>query len=350
MSISEGEGRNSIKVFLITLIILFCTVKTNVFANSLYQRWGSGKLIFVNMPCMANVYVEAYELSLNNKVIGYIGNPDTVETVLNKIKQTYIDKASEKGVLVKEVNFDTKIDLKKNMIQSKDLSSVEDITSKIMLANDILEEPLLDVTIEAEIDEIASIEPAVEVIKLEDKYLGENTIEEGKWGEKKVKKKVTFINGKESESEIISESVLKEAESTKIYKGIKNPINSNMAFLAHPTRGGVITSVFGEKSRGGHRGVDIAVPSGTPIGAACDGVVSFVGYDDIYGNMVKIKHDDNTETLYAHASYILTELGKEVKKGETIAKVGSTGRSTGPHLHLELIYKGNPINPVDYIS
>jgi len=49
-------------------------------------------------------------------------------------------------------------------------------------------------------------------------------------------------------------------------------------------------------------------------------------------NMVKIKHDDNTETLYAHASYILTELGKEVKKGETIAKVGSTGRSTGPHL------------------
>ena len=345
MSISEGEGRNFIKVFLITLLILFFTVKTNVFANSLYQRWGSEKLIFVNMPCMANVYVEAYELSLNNKVIGYIGNPDTVETVLNKIKQTYIDKASEKGVLVKEVNFDTKIDLKKNMIQSKDLSSVEDITSKIMLANDILEEPLLDVTIEAEIDEIASIEPA-----LEDKYLGENTIEEGKWGEKKVKKKVTFINGKESESEIIYESVLKEAESTKIYKGIKNPINSNMAFLAHPTRGGVITSVFGEKSRGGHRGVDIAVPSGTPIGAACDGVVSFVGYDDIYGNMVKIKHDDNTETLYAHASYILTELGKEVKKGETIAKVGSTGRSTGPHLHLELIYKGNPINPVDYIS
>ena len=102
MSISEGEGRNFIKVFLITLIILFCTVKTNVFANSLYQRWGSEKLIFVNMPCMANVYVEAYELSLNNKVIGYIGNPDTVETVLNKIKQTYIDKASEKGVLVKE--------------------------------------------------------------------------------------------------------------------------------------------------------------------------------------------------------------------------------------------------------
>lgn len=239
MSISEGEGRNSIKVFLITLIILFFTVKTNVFANSLYQRWGSEKLIFVNMPCMANVYVEAYELSLNNKVIGYIGNPDTVETVLNKIKQTYIDKASEKGVLVKEVNFDTKIDLKKNMIQSKDLSSVEDITSKIMLANDILEEPLLDVTIEAEIDEIASIEPTVEVIKLEDKYLGENTIEEGKLGEKKVKKKVIFVNGKESESEIISESVLKEAESTKIYKGIKNPINSNMAFLAHPTRGGV---------------------------------------------------------------------------------------------------------------
>ena len=71
---------------------------------------------------MSNVYVEAYELSLNNNVIGYIGSLDTVETFLNKIKQTYINKASEKGVLVKEVNFDTKIDLKKKILQSKDLS------------------------------------------------------------------------------------------------------------------------------------------------------------------------------------------------------------------------------------
>lgn len=350
MSISEGEGRNFIIVFLSTLIILFSTVKTQVFANSLYAEKGEFEYVVEGVSCMANIYVEAYELSLNNNVIGYIDNPDTVEDVLNEIKEKYVKKASESGVLVKEVNFDTKVDLKKNSVLSQDISSVDEISSKILLSNKILDEPLVEITVEAEVEEIVPIEPAVEVIKVDDKYLGDNTVENGKEGEKKIKKKMTFVNGKEESSEIVSELILKGAESTKVYKGIKDPINSNMTFLSHPTRGGVVTSVFGEKSRGGHRGVDIAVPSGTPIEAACNGVVSFVGYDDIYGNMVIIKHDDNTETLYAHASEILTESGKEVKKGETIAKVGSTGRSTGPHLHLELRYKGNPINPIDYIN
>lgn len=350
MSISEGEGRNFIRVFLFTLIILLSTVKTDIFANSFYAERGALEYNFEDVRCMANIYVEAYELSLNNNVIGYIDNPSTVEDVLNEIKQRYIKKASDIGVLVKEVNFDTKVDLKKNSIPSQDISSVDEISSKILLSNKILDKPLIEITVEAEVEETVAIEPAVEVIKVDDKYLGDSTIEEGKEGEKKVKKKMTFINGVEENSEIVSELVLRDAESTKVYRGVKNPISSNITFLSHPTRGGVVTSVFGEKSRGGHRGVDIAVPSGTPIGAACDGIVSFVGYDDIYGNMVIIKHDDNTETLYAHASEILTEVGKEVKKGETVAKVGSTGRSTGPHLHLELRYKGNPINPVDYIS
>lgn len=348
MSISEGEGRNFIKVFLFALIVLFFSSKNDILASSLYCDKGESNLI--DKTCMANIYVEAYELSLNDSVIGYIDSPDTLESILNKIKQKYINKALEKGVLIKEIKFDTKIDLKKNSISSQNISSEDEILSKILLANSILDKPLIDVTIEVEVDETTLIEPSVEVIRVQDNYLGDNTIEEGQNGEKKIKKKITFKNGKEINSEIISELVLKEAETTKVYRGIKNPIIDKMTFLSHPTRGGVVTSVFGEKSRGGHRGVDIAVPSGTPIGAACDGIVSFVGYDDIYGNMVKIRHDENTETLYAHTSEILIDIGKEVKKGEAIAKVGSTGRSTGPHLHLELIYKGNPINPVDYIN
>lgn len=348
MSISEGEGRNFIRVFLFTLIVLFCGFETSVSARALYLDRGENRLI--DKTCMANIYVEAYELSLNDNVIAYIESPYIFDSVLEKIKQKYIKKASEDGFLIREVKFDTKVDFKKNSILSENISSEDEVLSKILLANSILDEPLIDVTVEVEIDETTLIEPAVEVIKVQENYVGDNTVKEGKSGEKKIKKKLTFKNGKEIDSEIISEYVLKEAESTKVYRGIKNPITDNMTFLFHPTRGGIVTSAFGERSRGGHRGVDIAVPSGTPIGAACDGIVSFVGYDDIYGNMVKIRHDENTETLYAHTSEILTDIGKEVKKGETIAKVGSTGRSTGPHLHLELIYKGNPINPVDYIN
>lgn len=349
MNISEGEGKSKVFVFLFTLIILFTTFNTKVFANSFYSEKGEFEYIVEDVECMANIYVEAYELALNNNVVGYISSPDIVDEVIKNIEDKYYTRASNKGFSVEGIDFDTKIDLRKNSILTSEISSAEEISKMILDVNDSIPDPLVKITVEAEKEETVAIEPAVEVIKVDDMYLGDKKVEEGKEGEKVVKKKLTFVNGKEIDSEIVNQNVIKEAESTRVYKGIKNPIVSNMAFLKHPTRGGVVTSAFGERSRGGHRGVDIGVPSGTPIGAACDGVVTYVGYDDIYGNMIKIRHDDNTETLYAHASEILTTVGREVKKGETIAKVGSTGRSTGPHLHLELIYKGNPINPVDYI-
>lgn len=349
MSISEGEGRNKIFVFLFTLIILCTTPGSKVFAKSFYAEKEEFEYVVEDVECMANIYVEAYELSMNNNVVGYIRNPEVVKDIIENVKDKYSNKVSNKGFSVDEVNFDTKVDLRKNSILTSEISSADEISKMIVDINDSISNPLVKIEVEAEKEETIAIEPSVEVIKVDDMYLGDKKIEEGKEGEKVIKKKFTFINGKETGSEIVNQNIIREAESTRVYKGIKNPIVSNMAFLNHPTRGGVVTSVFGEKSRGGHRGVDIGVPTGTPIGAACDGVVTYVGYDDIYGNMVKIRHDDNTETLYAHASEVLTTVGKEVKKGETIAKVGSTGRSTGPHLHLELIYKGNPINPVDYI-
>lgn len=350
MTVSEGEGKSKYFVFLFTLIILCIIFNTKVFANSFYAEKGEFEYIVENVECIANIYVEAYELSLNNSVIGYVSSPEVVEEVLNNIEDNYSKRASNKDFTVNDIKFDTKVDLRKNSILIGEISSVEEISNLILDINDKIPNPLINITVEAEKEEMETIEPDVEVIKVDDMYLGDKKIEEGKCGEKVVKKKLTFVNGKEVKNEIVNQNIIREAKSTKIYKGIKNPISSDVAFLSHPTRGGVVTSAFGELSRGGHRGVDIGVPSGTPIGSACDGIVTYVGYDDIYGNMVKIRHDDNTETLYAHASEILTTVGKEVKKGETIAKVGSTGRSTGPHLHLELIYKGNPINPVDYIS
>lgn len=348
MNVLESKGRNNI-IFLFSLIILLFTFKCDVLGNSLYAEKGDFEYSVEDAKCMANIYVEAYELFLNDRFVGYVANEDTVNKALKNIENKYAAKASKKGFLVEDVNFETRIKLKKNSVLDQEVSDVEKLSEDIAETNELLNGSLGKIIVETKKEEIVAIEPAIQVIKVDNMYLGDKKIEDGKEGEKKVKKKVTFINGKEISSEMLEQQVLKDAEDTKVYKGIKNPIDSSVEFLSHPTRGGVVTSVFGEKSRGGHRGIDIAVPSGTLIGAACDGVVTFVGYNDIYGNMVKIRHDDNTETLYAHASEILTTEGEEVKKGETIAKVGSTGRSTGPHLHLELIYKGSPINPVDYI-
>lgn len=97
-----------------------------------------------------------------------------------------------------------------------------------------------------------------------------------------------------------------------------------------------------------HKGIDFAAPFGTPIFAAGHGVVEEIGNKGAYGNYIKIKHNNNYSTAYAHASSFAKTLkkGTKVKQGEIIAYVGSTGRSTGPHLHYELIESGKQINPL----
>jgi len=94
-----------------------------------------------------------------------------------------------------------------------------------------------------------------------------------------------------------------------------------------------------------HGGIDFAAPTGTPIRAAKDGEVLFAGKRGGYGNTVVIDHGGKTETLYAHASELLVKPGEKVRAGDQIAKVGSTGKSTGPHLHFEIRENGKRVDP-----
>jgi len=94
-----------------------------------------------------------------------------------------------------------------------------------------------------------------------------------------------------------------------------------------------------------HTGIDIAVPYGTPVEAAGAGVVVFVGYNGDYGTMITIDHGNGYQTSYCHLSRVLTAVGKRVTKGEVIGRVGTTGRSTGPHLHFGVTLNGVLINP-----
>ena len=99
-----------------------------------------------------------------------------------------------------------------------------------------------------------------------------------------------------------------------------------------------------------HNGIDIAAPVGTPILAARDGIVTTAHFDRVYGNFVKIKHAGGDITWYAHASELLVEVGDEVKRDQVIAKIGSTGLATGPHLHFELRSLGRSVNPMNYLE
>lgn len=99
-----------------------------------------------------------------------------------------------------------------------------------------------------------------------------------------------------------------------------------------------------------HSGLDFTADSGTPIYAAADGVVKFASRHAGYGKLVKIDHGSGLETRYAHASKILVKPGERIAKGQMIAKVGSTGRSTGPHLHYEIRLNGVALDPRKYLK
>ncbi len=113
---------------------------------------------------------------------------------------------------------------------------------------------------------------------------------------------------------------------------------------------GTLTSGYGWRWGRMHDGIDIAAPTGTPIMAAAPGVVTFAGWNSGYGYLVEIQHPDESLTLYAHNSQILVQEGQTVAQGELISKMGSTGRSTGPHLHFEIHPTGHgAVNPIAYL-
>ena len=115
---------------------------------------------------------------------------------------------------------------------------------------------------------------------------------------------------------------------------------------------GIISSRFGVRSSirsSAHTGLDIATSTGTPIQAAASGTVTFSGYKGSYGNMIVITHANGVQTYYGHCSQLYVSSGTSVSQGQTIAAVGSTGNSTGPHLHFEVRINGVAYNPQNYV-
>ena len=115
---------------------------------------------------------------------------------------------------------------------------------------------------------------------------------------------------------------------------------------------GSISSRFGERSSSRssvHTGLDISAPMGTGVRAIAEGTVVFAAYNGSYGNLIKVDHGNGVQSWYAHCSAIYVGVGQTVSPSTTIAAVGSTGNSTGPHLHLEIRVGGSPVNPQNYL-
>ena len=112
---------------------------------------------------------------------------------------------------------------------------------------------------------------------------------------------------------------------------------------------GPITSPFGWRWGRMHEGIDIGVGYGTPIHAAAAGTVIYCGWESGYGNLVVIDHGGNLATAYGHQSSIAVSCGQQVDQGQVIGLVGTTGFSTGPHLHFEVRVDGSPVDPLGYL-
>jgi murein DD-endopeptidase MepM/ murein hydrolase activator NlpD len=136
---------------------------------------------------------------------------------------------------------------------------------------------------------------------------------------------------------------------------LRAPVRAGHGFL-WPVEG-PMTSPFGERAQamggGGaqfHAGIDISVPTGTPVQAAQEGTVVFAGYNGAYGKVVKLDHANGFSTLYAHNSRLLVYVGQAIAAGQVICLSGSTGRSTGPHLHFEVHKDGWPVDPLPHLE
>lgn len=123
----------------------------------------------------------------------------------------------------------------------------------------------------------------------------------------------------------------------------------NMQKFSLPAKG-TLTSNFGQRWGKMHNGIDIGAPYGTIIHSAASGVVSFSGWQQGYGYVIKIDHGSGIETVYAHCRKIYVKKSQKVKSGEQIGEVGSTGNSTGPHVHFEIRVNGAAQNPLVYIK
>lgn len=170
-------------------------------------------------------------------------------------------------------------------------------------------------------------------------------LQEGTTGHREVNAVVTCEDGVETARTIVHQTVMTASVPAVVEQGTQIPPT-----YIKPVSGGRFTSGFGKRWGRMHKGVDWACPTGTTIYASSEGVVEYADWSSGYGYNVIIDHPDGRKTRYCHLSKTLVTAGQQVSQGQTIALSGSTGHSTGPHVHFEIFINGTQVDPLDYIN
>lgn len=180
---------------------------------------------------------------------------------------------------------------------------------------------------------------------------GENVVkQEGSKGKKEVSHAITEENGLRTAQYQLDEQVLVEPKDHIVVVGTKVIPSIGTGTFAWPAVGGYVSSNMGHRWGRYHYGIDIARPSNYTIKASDNGIVKTAGRHSTYGNYVVINHNNGYESLYAHLSRIDVTVGQVVEQGSSLGQMGSTGRSTGTHLHFEIHKNGTEVNPLSYLN
>jgi len=210
--------------------------------------------------------------------------------------------------------------------------------------------PLVNVAVVREKKVSEAIPFENQVRESDDMFKGKTKVlQEGSKGVQETTYVIREQNGTRVGKSIKEETVVKEAKNNIVVKGTKVIPSRGTGKLSWPAQGGYISSEMGHRWGSFHRGIDIARPNGYTIKAADNGVVTFTGRDGTYGNKVMVDHKNGYQTVYAHLSSISVSVGQTVPVGTKLGVMGSTGRSTGTHLHFEVLKNGANVNPLSYL-
>ncbi|MFC5601679.1 peptidoglycan DD-metalloendopeptidase family protein [Sporosarcina koreensis] len=211
-------------------------------------------------------------------------------------------------------------------------------------------EPYIEVEAHYESKEIAPIQFKKLTEKDASQFKGEKKVKQkGSDGKKSVTHQIRKKNGKVIGKSVMEEHVLEEPVHEVTVVGTKVIPSRGTGNFKWPADGGYVSSQMGKRWGRVHQGIDIARPSSRSIFASDNGVVTDVGYHGTYGNRIIITHNNGYKTLYAHLSSIDVKVGQTVPQGSKIGVMGSTGRSTGMHLHFEVFKNGSNINPLSVL-
>ena len=290
-------------------------------------------------------YKPVYEVKVNNETLGYVENKNILNNMINENILNVEGQNIESVALKEEPKYEAKLIVRTQ--ETNETQIIEKLDETKVTTYKFYAVTLNSKNM-AYVDTIEEAEEVVEKVKEEnkDEDIELNLAISEEYTTKKEEVKTDKMEVAETSIEDKIEKLIDEKEAKEAIATIDG-INLSVLPVS-----GKITSRFGVSSSirsGAHTGLDIACSSGTDIKAVAKGKVIFAENNGAYGNLVKIDHGNGIETWYAHCSKIYTKVGKEVKAGDVIAAVGTTGNSTGPHLHLEIRIDGTAINPQKYL-